>query len=517
MSDEQDLPNVDPDPRGGATPTGTDPVPDAAPAYAPVETQAPDRPRPGRLAALWIGLAALLAASLFAVVNLTSSEGPSSPEAAVNKLFEAASNEDIVGALEALPPSERDVMKDDLLGILGELSRLDILAKDFDPASISGVDLEVTDLELSTDELGDGVTTVHVTGGKTSSSVTPSELPLGKFVKDFMDEDLPSKPEKETTVIGEDGEEPFDLVTIKEGGSWYVSIWYTAAEAARQDSGKAVPKFGDGIKAAGESSPEEAVRALIEAGSRLDLRAVIALLPPDEARALHDYAPLFVDDVEEGAEGIRQEYKVVLETLETSAKTDGDVATVSIDKLALSVDGPDMQLRFSSDGKCTTIETDGEEQKFCTEDMQEQLGIPNIAGVFGGGGIGVSKLVTVKRDGEWFVSPIRSILKPIHDGLREVDESELDELREFIEGMMNGGLFGMGMEGSTSFSEVGEPIEADDGADGPDGGPIDNGSAGCSPIASDGTISGYSQEEFSQLSPEEQNKALEEAFATCEQ
>lgn len=505
MSDEQDLPSEDAEQGGGA--------PSTDPGYPVVETQAAERSGPGRMAALWIGVAALLGASLFAVINLTSSDGPSSPEAAVNKLFEAASNEDVVGALEALPPSERDAMKDDLLGILGELSRLDILAKDFDAASISGVDLEVTDLELSTEELGEGVSTVHVTGGKTSSTVTPSELPLGKFVKDFMDEDLPSKPEKETTVIGEDGEEPFDLVTINEGGSWYVSIWYTVAESARKDSGKAVPKFGDGIDAAGESSPEEAVRALIEAGSKLDLRAAIALLPPDEARALHDYAPLFLDDVEQSTDGIRQEYKVVLETLETSAKTDGDVATVSIDKLALSVDGPDMQLKFSSDGKCTTIEADGEEQKFCTEDMQEQLGIPNIAGVFGGGGFGVSKLVTVKRDGEWFVSPTRSILKPIHDGLAEVEESELDELRDFIEGMMNGGLFGMGMEGSTSFGSSGQVIEGGGTA----GAPADDGQAGCSPMAADGTIAGYSQEEFSQLSPEEQNKALEEAFATCQQ
>ena len=510
MSDEQDLPSVDPAGDGGATSAS---APATDPGYPVVETQAPERRNPGRMAALWVGIAALLGASLFAVANLTSSDGPSSPEAAVNKLFEAASNEDVVGALEALPPSERDAMKDDLLGILGELSRLDILAKDFDPANVSGVDLEVTDLELSTEELGDGVSTVHVTGGKTSSSVTPSELPLGKFVKDFMDEDLPDKPEKETTVIGEDGEEPFDLVTIKEDGAWYVSIWYSVAEAARKDSGKAVPKFGEGLKAAGESSPEDAVRALIEAGSKLDLKAVIALLPPDEARALHDYAPLFLDDVEEGAAGIRQEYKVTLDTLETSADTDGDVATVTIDKLGLSVEGPDMQLKFSSDGKCSSITTDGEEQKFCAEDMQEQLGIPNIAGIFSGAGLGVSKLVTVKRDGEWYVSPTRSILKPIHDGLANVKESQLDDLRDFIEGMMNGGLFGMGMDQSASLSAVGQPIEGGGDA----GAPADDGSAGCSPMAADGTIAGYSQEEFSQLSPEEQNKALEEAFATCQQ
>ena len=91
------------------------------------------------------------------------------------------------------------------------------------------------------------------------------------------------------------------LVTIKDGDGWHVSLWYSVAEAARKDAGKPAPEFGQGVEAKGADSPEAAVEELFASMGTLDVRRMIELTPPDEMAALHDYAPLFLDDAEAAA------------------------------------------------------------------------------------------------------------------------------------------------------------------------------------------------------------------------
>ena len=52
------------------------------------------------------------------------------------------------------------------------------------------------------------------------------------------------------------------------------------------------------MPAVGADSPEEAVDEMIAAVERLDVERMIELTPPDEMGVLHDYAPLFLDEVE---------------------------------------------------------------------------------------------------------------------------------------------------------------------------------------------------------------------------
>src|SRR5437899_5394370 len=81
-----------------------------ASAYDTVPMEAPPRRRgPLTVVALIVGIGAVLAAAVFAAFALGGDEG--SPESAVNKLIDAVNHEDVLGAMEALPPGERDSFK----------------------------------------------------------------------------------------------------------------------------------------------------------------------------------------------------------------------------------------------------------------------------------------------------------------------------------------------------------------------------------------------------------------------
>src|SRR5205823_347014 len=114
-------------------------------------------------------------------------------------------------------------------------------------------------------------------------------------------------------------------------GRWYVSLWYTVAETVRRHANAAVPAFGQGVGARGAATPEEAVRQLVDAGVRLDVRRAVELTPPDEAAALHDYAPLFVGKADESARRMRTEgTAITVKALDVHATTHGDRAVATI-------------------------------------------------------------------------------------------------------------------------------------------------------------------------------------------
>ena len=385
----------------------------------------------------------MLAAGGFALAYLMPQAN--TPEDAVRNLVTAINEEDVLGALDALAPSERDLLRDTLVDVTGELRRLDVLDDGADLNGVRGIDVEVNNLDLATTELGDGVSLVSVAGTATYR-VDPSELPIGSFVKEQTDGDLPD-PVSETETI-----EGLSLVAVEEDGRWYVSLLYSIADDARRDAELPVPAFGSGVEPEGAESPEAAVRAMVDAGRTLDARRAIALLPPDEAAALHDYAPLFLDDVEEAAAEARESsFTLDVKTLDLSVDREGDEASVKVDRMVVEATSDGDRLRVAFDGRCITYSSDDdEEQRTCNQPggpLASSLLLP-----FTGLGMGTADdvegaddegssaalglaIVVVERGGEWYVSPIRTVLRPLVDGLRALDRQDLEELVEGFESM----------------------------------------------------------------------------------
>ena len=403
---------------------------------------APRRPR-RMVVALVVGIVAILGGAAFAVTQLAGES--SSPEEAVEKLFQAVADEDVLGVLEALPPSERDVIKGPVQDIVDELKRLDILAGNADLGNLAGVEFEVDDLELSSQTLREGLAEVRIDRGTVTSSADPARLPLGGFVRDLAGDDLreaqPTGPDADD--LSSDDPEDF-LVAVEEDGRWYVSFWYTVAELARRGSDAPMPDLGERVNADGADSAEGAVDAFLRASLRLDLRRMIELLPPDEARALHDYAPLFLDEAQDAGEDFRRSVDVDITQLDlrTTGQDDGR-AVVQVEKLGFDGVVREENLRISYRDGCATLAPltgRGETERFCPGDFGE--GAPELFDRFLPPEVDAPELdveqptlgiATVRNDGKWYISPTRTVLDNIVATLRVLDRDDLEAIRELVE------------------------------------------------------------------------------------
>jgi hypothetical protein len=463
-----------PAPQGGAAPPGppagsfgppSAPVPAATWVPPPPESTATRTGAGGRIAALIVGVALLVGGVGFAVAR-AGGNGPGSPEAAVRALLGAVADEDVIGVLQAMPAGERRAIQQPLEDIADELVRLGVLDDSFRLDGIGGVEISFEGVELEVEDLGDGIAAVHLIGGTAHGAIVPEELPLGVPLLDMI-ERLTGEPVEIPAVSGSSDVEPdsaeeVPLVAVRDGGSWRVSLGYTIAEAARRDAGLPLPAFGEGVVPAGAPSPEDAVRQLAEAGLALDVRRVLELMPPGEMSALHDYAPLFLDDLEREARSHAPDVRRF--DLDLASDASGDLAKVRVERLALDVevdgvvlgfgiDGDELSFRVedgrstvSFDGECFTYEddwSDGPEEQCLDEigelpfDLEDTLQHLTVT--------------TVRLDGQWYVSPVRSTLGLMAEGLGALPDDALDSLADALEEMFDGfggALFGMAPGGT---------------------------------------------------------------------
>ncbi|MGH2794055.1 MAG: hypothetical protein ACRDKG_07090 [Actinomycetota bacterium] len=416
---------------------GTNPF-QMPPAPLPEETlivsPGPKR-RPAAYLAVLIGLVAMAGGAVFFARSLGSVEGGAdTPVAAVQRLFDALGNEDALGMLETLLPSERDSLSGPIQDVTRELGRLGILSEDVDLGSIQGIELDFSGLTFSAKDVASGVSVVTLDAGSSTYTVDPARSPLGDFVRGLM-------PEEANEVIkGSDdlSDEDIAIATIKEGDKWFVSLWYSVAEGARTSLGAPVPPFGNGIVARGEATPEAAVEAFIRSAVLLEVRRLIELTPPEEARALHDYAPLFIDAAESGAREARKHYSAEVSVLKLAGSQTGDRAIVKVDELEFSFSIPELGIAAEYDGQCVTIRGG---DFFGSDTPQRQCGT-------GLGAIPVPGFpqlqqpeigfVAVREGGEWFVSPTATIFDGLIATLKGLDRNALEMFVQIFGGLSGG-------------------------------------------------------------------------------
>jgi hypothetical protein len=394
------------------------------------EPEPEKRRSPGSIAALWVGIAALLGAGIFGIA-FVAADDEGSPEDAVRRMLNAVADEDIIGVMEALPPSEREPFLDGIPQVSKELQRLEILSGGFRLEEVSGVDLSFRDVQLTSRRVGEGVSAVKITGGTAAYRVEPRRLPLGDFITDLAD--LPDEVQSGSDTIenGEDDEAGDEIVTILENGRWYVSVYYSIAESARESAGARLPNFGADRDPKGGATPEQAVEELIRAGLALDVARAIELVDPKEGRALHDYAPLFIDNARAAADEV--DFDGNLRSIELGSKSLGDGrASVTLEKIAVDFRAEGEQGSVAYDGECVTItapDVPEEEGRVCPDDAELPAPLSDIVTTTPTTGI-----VVVERDGEWFVSPTRTMFEAIVGFLKALDREKLDELLGFFEG-----------------------------------------------------------------------------------
>lgn len=424
------------------TPTGpTHDTAEPAPYVAPAPARRPH----------WLAVAAVavlaVGAGAFGVLALSAGDGAESPEAAVEAMFDAIDHEDVIGVLEALDPAERGILRPAVDETSKESKRVELAAEDLDLRKVSGIDLEVKGLTFTTESLGDGITAVDLTGGTVSTATDLDQLPLGATIKDILDEDEREQggdvDRSSTDRIELAGTR---LVATENGDGWHVSALYSLAEQLRLDEypEEPVPDFGNGIAPKGADSPEAAVRDAIEAARTRDVRRLIELAPPGEADVLHDYGPILVNAAEE--EGLADDPPIEVTNLGLKS-ADGPDGTKIVSAASFNVHFSDeySSTTWAYDGQCTTTTWDYEDDdygggsdpetyKVCDGEQDELLAYsPFSLLTFSAPGSQI-KVVTETHDGQWFVSPSRSILESTVGGLRSLSTDEARRLARFWSG-----------------------------------------------------------------------------------
>ncbi len=433
----------------------------------------------GALAGAVLGVTALVAAGAFAVVKITGNDaegGAASPAEVGTSLTSALDNEDFLGVIDLLLPGEREAFREPMIDLVGHLSRLEILSAEADLSKIGGIDIQFADVTVREESTNVAdISNIYLSGSSTIT-VDGDKVPLGGLVIDELFDgerpDMDAEPESSEF----DGTK---MTVVERDGRWYLSAFYSAAEAGR-DGSDDIPESG--VEAKGASTPEGAVQQMIDAVSDLDLEGMIATLDPSEAEALQRYAPVFLSEAQAELDDVGIDWAITDTTFTVSG--DGSRRSVAIDTLTFDATVPDIgTVRAELKDGCVkaTAELDGEIQEF-SACQGEAAG-----SVFGGFGFGddaaAQKVFDVVEealadyegagiavhevDGEWYVSPLRSGFDAYNGLLGALDADELRDIiaagRDFAES-----VDGTILDGGDGFELPDElPIELpiDDGID----------------------------------------------------
>jgi hypothetical protein len=401
----------------------------------PVDLPSPPRRGPGRIIAALVAAVAVVAGGLFAAGALTG--GGNTPEDAVRDLFAAIEREDVLGALAQLDPGERDAVEGSLEQLTAELNRLGIL-EGASLAKIDGIDFRFDDLEYRTTDVRDGLATVRVRG-RSTSKVVGRDLPLGEFVRELVGDEIDELDE----VDSDDFTDEDDLfATVKRGDTWYVSIGYSVAESARRDADLSIRDLGDGVTPRGADTPEDAVRRFFGAFAELDVRGMIELLPPGEMSALHDYAGMFLSDAEASVEDLEGAFSLSFPGLELQAHTDGDRSRVAVVKTGVEASFGEMSFRYEDGCAEVAMPGGGEPVRVCNDDdpakALEALGLgelqpPKLSFEDKRPDLG---FITVRVDGLWYVSPLRTWLDNGVAVVKLFERRDLEALKDYFTRIM---------------------------------------------------------------------------------
>ncbi|SHG07366.1 hypothetical protein SAMN05443575_1297 [Jatrophihabitans endophyticus] len=402
----------------------------------PGNTPPGERKRHGKLVAASAAVVVLAGGGVATYVAVSSSGGggTDTPRAAVEKIVTDLDNDDLVGVLEDLPPGERAAITKPFLDTVDQLKRTKVLRSDADLSNVSGVDVHATDLRYAdkTVVINDDVQIVQVTGGRFGINADAAKLPLtADFVKAIGG--TPSNGRTSESVDISDAVrrngKPVRIATQKVDGKWYPSLTYTIADAAAADSGKGAPGAADRIPAVGADSADAAVRKVVDALLKGDVRSAIEVVSPDELGALHDYGTLVVDKTHYDPVQAR------IDDIQFADQKDADGTRVTLKSLDLTTD--EGQVRVAVDGDCVSVTVDGDTKQFCASDVVDMLqqrgfGLTRaqaqaVARVYAGLGQDVG-IETTQVDGSWYVNPLRTYTRLGATVLSKLQGNDLLEL-----------------------------------------------------------------------------------------
>ena len=430
-----------------------------------LEPIAPDRPldepvaidmsgRPLRVprrnrAIAGVGLAALLGVGGYAAFASQTDGGARSPEAAVEQLAKAISDEDALAAVDVLAPAEVASMRASLEQAATKAEQFDIVEDAARP--LTGIDFDVDGLTTEVETLADGYAKVTITGGVVDVAIEPTGL--APRVQNRGVE--PTREQVDLAESGGPGDLGLFVVAVERDGGWYVSPAYTGMEYAREvwnqdHTPVPAPAFGTADPASlGAGTPESAVRDALEAWRASDWVRLAELAPPAEL-PVWEYRDLVV------AASRDLEPNFTVERFDVQAVVDGSRATATIAGNGSLGDGGTWQVG----GECPVTFPHASDSasdspgagapipaapSFCLAGNAGGSLVTNLF-LFGSGpSEGPITVELVEHGGRWFVSPTRTALDALNQFVASVDERFVAAILEDYAGIEPDGTIQLGV------------------------------------------------------------------------
>ncbi|MBI2708197.1 MAG: hypothetical protein HYX34_00640 [Actinobacteria bacterium] len=399
--------------------------------------------RTGRMLLVAVALVATLSGAAFGIVTLTSGDGGAgSPEAAVKRLFAAIDRADVLGVMEALPPSERDALRRASEQVVDRLKTIRVLDEKASLADARGVTATVTGLTTRSTAITTDLAVVDLTGGRLVLTGDANQAPFGPVVQRILDRQ--TGPRRAT---GDNDLRGGRLVAAREADGWYVSITGSILQLVADggDSSRSVRTLGNPTPAIGAASPEEAVRQLVDALSRFDIERSIGLLDPRSGWVWQAYGSRLAAMVDAGTSPTVTVKRLDLAADQRSATT-AVVRASGFEVIveSRSEDGLDTAT-YTWDGRCMRSTSrfaapDGSGDVLrpavistCQEDNgSAALDVDPFWPVYGK--LLSPEVAVVARDGRWYVDPSSTILQTVRAAVGSVDEAAAERWLRFMTG-----------------------------------------------------------------------------------
>lgn len=350
--------------------------------------------------------------------------GSESPEAAVTKLVESATEKDILSMYGSLSPAEVSHLKAQYDTFVANAEGNDEYQSALDSyqAILDAVTLDVTGLEVRSESIAEGVSKVYLDAGTFSldgdtdkiatevadlfhefsssafssmSGSLPLDIPdkeeMKAEVKEELDQSLPAKGD----VADLEGQKAY-VVAVEEEGAWYVSPYLTVAEYALESSGGTRGTLPAASAVKGFDSPAAAASGLVDAtlayvkgGNPQDLAVA---LPLAERRLAALYLPKHDGTDVAG---------LTIENGFSERSKDGSVAKVVFDGFKLTYTDQGQSANVTLNPTCVILDVTGTGKgEVCVDKapLLKEMGMQDAS------------LIALSEGGSWFLSPVSSLI-----------------------------------------------------------------------------------------------------------
>jgi hypothetical protein len=392
-----------------------------------------------------------------------TASGASSPNQAVEKVFQSLADGDLLGVAAQLAPSEAGMTADLTGDMLDQLKRLEIVNSSATADQLYSLTITSKDLTLAPTPIpiNDHVQVVRITGGTLTVDGIGGTDALTPKIRAAMPDLADVAPSTATFDIATQTAETGNalrIATVNVDGRWYPSVAYTIADnAAFTSIGPDYAARLAPIAAAGAATPQQAMDKLLQALVAGDTEQIVSLLDPGTMGAVHDYASLaFADsgrclwnglltgsgaNPATGGACEPLDVQVASATWTTTAVTGGQKVAIG----SLTFDTPDGQMTITRDPSVPSMTITGLGEKPIVIDPSD---VPDffatLSGTFGVDLSGESGQVTdiVARELEqvlnlgvimvqgaddlWYTSPLHTYSDVVVSLLRGLQPADID-------------------------------------------------------------------------------------------